>query len=856
MSSRLSGQRRSKPPSSLTPLGVLPFFLAVFLVLAPELLPAQTGDETSAPQNAEAESAGSAVDEALSEVEQATAEADPLEPRQRELADAANAFFADIDALALEAEAMVADPTSSEAELQQMRDQLASARNSIFDLQGSRQGVVTELQTRLDALGPPPAEGGSEPAELAQRRAVLSAQVESAQVPIVKGQEAFQRISSLIAEVDRSLIARFSAELQRHGASPLLPKTWTAAIEEVTTSALNLVSTINAAVSDPEISNRIIRRLPVNLLLVIVGVGLTFSLRRRIDRWTERQLRSADSNLHVALLTGLRSITRLFVPLVGTGLFFAAVQPDSLIGEGVTRNYFVLPAFALAVIGAGWIGDSFFMPRSGRSREVPLDDSQARTGARLTNTVGLIIAATMIVSGLATAWDLSDEAQAALYFPLIVMAGLTLWRSAAVVEQLRLRLMEAGKDADAGGGLGDKFLRVLKLLLLIIAVAGPALAAAGYLVAALYLVVPMMMTLGLIAGSFVVFDLLNRMVKSLKVVRGSPLIEAGNGGLIPVFIAVAVFFFALPLLGLIWGARPSEIADLYRTLANGFTLGGVNISLEVVVRFGLMFAFILALARLIQVLLRVYVLPRTTIDVGAKNAVLAGIGYGGFVFALLSAVSAAGLDLSSLAIVAGALSVGIGFGLQTIVSNFVSGIILLIERPIQEGDWIEVGEFSGYVRGVNVRSTQIETFDRASVIVPNQDLIAGAVLNRTYAGMSGRLIVPVGVAYDSDPREVERILMEVAEGNPLVLEDPAPAVLLIGFGSDCINFEIRCRLRDVNFMMTVRSDMYFEILDRFREAKISIPFPQRDISIKNFDTFGERLGGLVSGGGSARSGET
>ncbi len=315
---------------------------------------------------------------------------------------------------------------------------------------------------------------------------------------------------------------------------------------------------------------------------------------------------------------------------------------------------------------------------------------------------------------------------------------------------------------------------------------------------------------------------------------------------------MAVFLVSLPLLGLIWGARPSEIADLFRTLANGFTLGGVNISLAVAVRFGLMFAFVLALVRLIQLLLRVYVLPRTAIDVGAKNAVLAGIGYGGFVLALLSAVSAAGLDLSSLAIVAGALSVGIGFGLQTIVSNFVSGIILLIERPIKEGDWIEVGEFSGYVRGVNVRSTQIETFDRASVIVPNQDLIAGTVLNRTYAGMAGRLIVPVGVAYDSDPREVERILLEVAEGNPLVLEDPAPAVLLIGFGADSINFEIRCRLRDVNFMMTVRSDMYFEILDRFRDAKISIPFPQRDISIKNVEVLAERLDPV---GRAARSSE-
>jgi len=729
------------------------------------------------------------------------------------------------DATATRAESLVNDPETPTDALDALREELVAQRTDTLAAEKERQPPVDELNKRLQALGPPPAEGAEEAPEVAALRRDLNEQIAEAQGPLVTAQEAYRRTDTLIGTIDRTVRARFSAELMSRGPTPLLPSTWLTAVEELTARALDYRAAVRSNFDDPRSRAQTLRRLPITLLLVAAGIGLAFMVRIWLADWIESRLADNPSRRSAALLVALRNLNRLVVPAVGAGLFFAAFDRAGLFARADAGRFFALPAFVLILIATGWIAGSLLAPKHRAFRPLPLDDDSARAAYRLVVYLGVVLSLSYLFAGLSIRWSFTPDTQTALQFPLVVLGALGLWRVATRLDEARAHIAE---DADSATTvIVRRSLKAIGRVLRVIAVVAPVLGAAGYMPAAGFLVFRSTLTLGLLAAGYVVFDLLNKIAQSVLASPTAPRQE--DGGLTPVFVGALVVIATLPLLAIVWGARPSDIADFWMLMREGVTLGGIRLSATAVLTLIVVFALGVAVVRLLQTVLRTTVLPRTQLDAGGKNAVLAGVGYIGMAIAGLIGVAAAGLDLSSLAIVAGALSVGIGFGLQTIVSNFVSGIILLVERPVKEGDWIEVGGFSGYVKGINVRSTEIETFDRASVILPNSDLVAGTVLNRTHVGMSGRLQVPVSVTYVTDPKRVEAILLELAEAHPLVLEEPAPRVLFMQFGPDSMDFELRCWLRDVNFSLSVRSDVNYEIIERFRREGIRMQYYGRDL---------------------------
>jgi small-conductance mechanosensitive channel len=766
--------------------------LGVVLVLAlglPQAAPAQTQPEAAGEQTP-----GAAIDFDAWEAEVARVEG------LLEAGTASTAFFQNVRAALVERRAQF---------------QAAETRDA------SR---IATLQAQIDALGPVPPDGAAEPDTIARQRAQLTEELARVRVPQIQATAALTRVNGLIDEIDALLRERQQEQLLRLDPSPLNPANWAEAVTTLGAVVATISSQVVDRISDPVRRETVLDNAPGLVAMTLIGVLAIFRGRRWTKNLTERLQARAKSRGRISVAF-LVSLLQMAVPFLGVALFLSAIVTTDMLGVQARALVEAFGGMALAVYVTLWLSGRLFQHNTD-TVFAPLvaDPANARAAKWILVAIGVAVGLGVIARAITSLDQVGPAVYGVLHLPAIVLMSYLFWRFSRL---FRSAIQSTG-DAESYS-FAARFLLIICKVLFAVAIVGPLLALVGYVNAAEGLMVPTAITLMLIG----VFLAIQPVVRDLYavVVRSSE--AEASAALVPVLVDFLLVFAAVPLLALIWGARPESISDVYTRFSEGIALGEARITPESIFAVALVFAAGFIVTRLLQGALKSTVLPRTGLDTGARTAISAGVGYVGIALAAVIAITAGGIDLTALGVVLGALSVGIGFGLQNVVNNFVSGIILLIERPISEGDWIEVNGTMGIVKDISVRSTRIETFDRTDVIVPNADFISGTVTNWTRGNTIGRAIVTVGVAYGTDTRRVETILMEIAREHPVVAAFPEPGVDFLGFGADSLDFRIRAILRDVNQLLSVQTEMHHRIAERFAEEGIEIPFAQRDVWLRN-----------------------
>lgn len=720
--------------------------------------------------------------------------------------------YAEWERAADRAEQILSNPDVADDVLEQLRAQMVDRRATFLLAQNTNSSRIATLREQIAALGPAPAEGDTEAEEIALRRQQLSDQLVKLQAPGITADEAYRRADGMVGEIDRVLRERQADQLLQLWPAPINPANWPAAVVALRDVTVRVWSE-SAQRWRRDGRDALFDNLPLILLLAVAGLGILWKGRALVAQLGTRlsEPKTARGRRVVALLMSLGQVV---LPTLGVLILSIALTLTGLTGPVGAAAIGVLPLIGFSIFMANWLGGAVF-PSDDRSESAfHLSTERRAEGRFLARTIGLLLGIEALRRAIMAEIQIDEAGAAVLSFPILAATAVLVFRMGQL---LRRQSARANANED-GASYGTRVLGLLARGAMVVSVAGLFLGAVGYIAAASAVIYPAAVTLGMVALLFV----LQRLVADLYglATRSD---AADQEGLIPVLIGFAMTIASLPLFALIWGTRLADITELWQRFLEGFQIGTARVSPTDFLIFAIIFAAGYTLTRLLQGALKGTVLPRTSLDQGGQNAVVSGVGYVGIFLAALVAINAAGIDLSGLAIVAGALSVGIGFGLQTIVSNFVSGIILLIERPVSEGDWIEVGNVQGTVKSISVRSTRIQTFDRSDVIVPNSDLVSGRVTNWTRFNLSGRLIVPVSVLMGTDTRKVETILRSIAEAQTLAVLNPPPVVAFMGFAPDAMLFEIRVILRDVNFSLQVRSEINHAIVAKFNEAGIEMP---------------------------------
>ena len=711
----------------------------------------------------------------------------------------------------------------------ELTQRLTPARDDLRAKIADLEPRIAEIDARIKQLGPAPAKDAppedaavaAERTRLAQARAELDAAMKQAQVLQTRAEQ----LATTLGERRR---ATYAERLFRRSPNVLDPFFWFSVVSALPDEAARFASHARDAWAHALQNGGTTRIAFAGLALVglaLAGFGLA--------RWWRRiaLVGRVETRFGKSIAAFLVFARAFFVVPAATMVVLELLDQFGLVVPEAER---ISTALVLAVATAALAraaGLAVLAPDEPSRRVVSFDDETSRWLHWHLMWAGRFLGALIVARAVHRTIGGPDPVSDALQMIF-----------ALAISVLLVQLL-AGQKARAEADHPVHHIPGVRLLawIMVAFIVGALLT--GYAAFASYVAGRVVFTVALVATLYLLLVVTDAVIGSTlspestrgRVVAGQLGVNPRRVGLVGVVVSGVVrALFVLVVLALAigrWEIAAADFFDAARNATFGIRIGDISISVGAILGAVALFVVALALTRLVQRWLERDVLPQTAIEPSLRLSIATVFGYVGFIIALVLALAELGIDLQKIALVAGALSVGIGFGLQAVVSNFVSGLILLAERPIRVGDQISVKGDEGYVRRISVRSTEIETFDRANVIIPNSDLITGVVKNWTHTNTLGRVLIKVGVGYDSDPERVRDILTECAAEHPQVLKVPAPAVLLAEFGDSALQFEVYCIVSDLGNRGSIKSDIQFAILRRFRAAGIDIPVPQRDIRI-------------------------
>ena len=704
-------------------------------------------------------------------------------------------------------------PNLGYSELNNIRGELLRVRSEVEGFSEALRPRFEAAKNEVDLLGPIPAtDQPQEPKQTALRRAELNYQLGL----LSEGQNAVsaanRRIDDLMNGVQDIHRKNFTTKLFQRLPGIYSYQTWADAQDYVPSAAKRIGDLIagwwkNVGDHD-EVVHIGFETAVLWLVLTLAGWWGIKRLRVWRDDGEPPFWSRTSSAAGVILLRVLPAV----VPII---FLYGSIANAQSLPEAVDWLFYSATQYTIIVFTVAALVTTVFAPKASRWRLIPASD---RAAARL---CGLIIILA-VVYGLMSFIYVATRLIQAPFALTIAVAFSSSVLLAGIVVAILLTPLE-GKHEDGLLWLQRSNALRIPIWAAILAIVLSALA--GYIALSRFLARQLIVTGSILAFVYLLLLWVEGFAQGLgddNATTGRWLKEEANLDQrrreqlalpISLFLKFAILVLSVPLIMAQWGYAWPDIFEWYRQLFFGFHIANTEVSVAALLASVIVFGIAYGAARLFQGWLDVRVLKPAGISGGARDSIRIAVGYVGIAIAVLAALSYAGFNFSNLAIVAGAFSVGIGFGLQSVVNNFVSGLILLAERPIKIGDLVSVAGEEGYVRKISIRSTEIETFERAHVLIPNSQFITEKVKNWTLRNNIRRIAIPVSVDCGSDPRKAKAVLLKVAQDNPNVLKTPAPSVVFEDFG-ESFSFKLYV-CYDLN--KDVGTDLRMAILEAFHE---------------------------------------